>query len=59
MSEPDFLVCLNCETPCYSFEWAEGKLSQILCMACGNEEPDEFSTEEDLEALSSESESGR
>ena len=53
MSEPDFLICLNCETPSYSFEWAEGKLKEVLCAVCGNEEPDEFATEEDLEALSS------
>lgn len=57
MSEPDFLICLNCETPCYSFEWAEGKLSEILCLVCGNEEPDEFASEEDLDALASDPES--
>ena len=56
MSEPEFLICLNCETPCYTFEWTEGKLSEILCLTCGNEEPDEFATEEDIEALASEPE---
>lgn len=56
MPEPDFLICLNCEAPCYNFEWTEGKLGEILCTTCGNEEPDEFATEEDIEALASEPE---
>ncbi len=57
MAEPDFLICLNCETPCYTFEWTEDKLTEVLCIACGNEEPDEFATEEDIDALASEPES--
>lgn len=56
MDEPDFLICLNCETPCYTFEWQEGKVGEILCTACGAEDPDEFATEDDLEALATESE---
>ncbi len=59
MFGPEFLICLNCETPCYTFEWTGGKLTEVLCVACGNEEPDEFATAEDLEALASEPESGR
>ena len=59
MSAPEFLICLNCDTPCYDFEWVGGKLTEVLCFACGNEEPDQFVTEEDLEALASESESSR
>lgn len=55
MSEPEYLICLNCETPCYNFEWVEGKLGEVLCTTCGNEEPDEFATEEDLDALESDS----
>jgi len=51
MSEPDFLICLNCETPCYSFEWADGRLAEVLCTECGNDDPEEFATEEDLESL--------
>ena len=56
MSEPEFLICLECETPCYIFDWTEGKLGEILCLVCGNEEPDEFATEEDIDALDSEPE---
>lgn len=51
-ASPDYLVCLECETPCYSFEWLDGKVTEVLCLACGNDEPDQFLTEDDLEALS-------
>ena len=44
-TSPDYLICLECETPCYSFEWQDGKLSEILCLACGNDEPDQFLSE--------------
>jgi hypothetical protein len=41
--EIDFLVCKNCETPCYSFEVdAKGEILSAICMTCGNEEPGEF-----------------
>lgn len=49
--EPDYLICLNCETPCYTFEWVNGKLKEIQCMVCGNDEPDTFATEEEFDAL--------
>lgn len=51
MSGPDYVICLECETPCYTFEWKEGKLIEALCEACGNEDLEQFITEEDLEAL--------
>ena len=50
-SAPEYLICLECETPCYTFEWEEGKISEVQCMACGNDEPDQFITEEDFEAM--------
>ncbi|MFQ5527268.1 MAG: hypothetical protein ACE5GX_13515 [Thermoanaerobaculia bacterium] len=58
MAEPDYLICLNCESPCYNFEWADGKLAEVLCLACGNEEPDEFATEDDLEVIMSDGQNG-
>lgn len=51
MSGPDYVICLECETPCYTFEWKESKLIEALCEACGNEDLEQFITEEDLEAL--------
>jgi len=49
--EPEFLICLNCETPCYTFEWANGRVTEAVCMACGTDELDEFMTQEDYEAM--------
>lgn len=48
-SEPEYYICLNCETPTYSFEWNDGKLETIICTACGNEDPSEFMTESEME----------
>jgi hypothetical protein len=53
MEAPDYLICLECETPCYSFEWKNGKLAEAQCLACGNEDLDQFVTEEDFESLMS------
>jgi hypothetical protein len=52
MASPEFLICLECETPCYDFEWHDDKLELILCNVCGNDDPDQFVTEDDFEALS-------
>ena len=51
MSTPEYLVCLDCETATYVFEWKDGKLIEILCEVCGNEDTDQFATSEDLEAM--------
>ena len=54
MASPDYLICLNCETPCYVFEWEEDKVSEALCQTCGNDDPEQFATEEEFDALSEE-----
>jgi hypothetical protein len=51
-SAPEYLICLECETPCYVFEWQGGKLVEVLCTACGADDPDQFATQDDLDALS-------
>lgn len=51
MSEPDYVVCLECETPCYVFEWRDDKLVEALCAACGNDQPDQFATTDELEDM--------
>ena len=53
MAAPEYLICLECETPCYTFEYQGGKVVEILCYVCGNDDLDNFITEEDLEALHS------
>jgi hypothetical protein len=48
---PDYLICLECESPCYVFEYKDGKISEVICTVCGCDDPSQFATEEDLEAL--------
>ncbi len=54
MESPDYLICVNCETPCYTFAYTGGLLSEAMCMACGSDELEEFVTEEEFEALTAE-----
>ena len=51
MSAPDYLICLECETPCYIFEWDNGKITEAQCTTCGNDEVDSFSTPSDFEDM--------
>jgi hypothetical protein len=51
MAEPDYVVCLDCETPCYVFEWEAGKLSECICPVCGNDDLEQFALPEDFEDL--------
>jgi hypothetical protein len=53
MDEPEYLICLECETPTYQFEFgANGKLLSVICNTCGNDIPSEFMTENELEEQS-------
>jgi hypothetical protein len=51
MASPDYVVCLECDTPCYVFEWANDKLTEVLCQVCGNDDPEQFALPEDLEEM--------
>ena len=51
MSDPEYLICLNCETPTYQIEYVDGKLMEAVCTVCGNDELSEFMTESELEEL--------
>jgi hypothetical protein len=51
--EPEYLICLQCETPTYQFEYnSKGKLATVLCSACGNDDISDFMTEEELDESS-------
>ena len=50
--EPEYLICLQCETPTYQFEYTNGKLGACVCGTCGNDDPTEFMTEAELEESS-------
>jgi hypothetical protein len=49
MASPDYLYCLECDTPCYDFEWDEGVIKEALCASCGNEDVEQFALPEDIE----------
>jgi translation initiation factor 2 beta subunit (eIF-2beta)/eIF-5 len=51
MASPEYVICLDCETPCYSFEWADGELTEVICEVCGNDLPDQFILPDDMEEL--------
>jgi translation initiation factor 2 beta subunit (eIF-2beta)/eIF-5 len=51
MPEPEYLICMNCESPCYVFEWRGEKVVEAFCEACGNDDPEEFITDGEMEAL--------
>ena len=53
MDAPEYLICISCETPCYTFEWDGNHVTEAMCMACGVDEVDEFTTEEEFEAMTS------
>jgi translation initiation factor 2 beta subunit (eIF-2beta)/eIF-5 len=53
MASPDYVICLECETPCYMFEWEDGKVTEAVCTACGNDELDQFALPEELEEYDS------
>ena len=48
---PEYIICLECESPVYVFEWSMGTLQEAICPACGNDSVEDFITEEDYEAL--------
>ena len=51
--EPEYLICLQCETPTYQFEYdSSGKLAAVVCTTCGNDDVSEFMTEAELEESS-------
>jgi hypothetical protein len=56
MAGPDFLICLECDTPVYTFDWADGKVVEALCPMCGNDDPATFASEEELEEMGGEDE---
>jgi hypothetical protein len=52
---PDYVICLECEAPCYVFEWREDKLIDALCTTCGNDDATQFVTEEEYEEMAMDS----
>ncbi|HET9795370.1 MAG TPA: hypothetical protein VFS34_13020 [Thermoanaerobaculia bacterium] len=40
--EIDYLVCKECQTPCYVFETEGGRVLEAQCPVCGNEDAMRF-----------------
>jgi hypothetical protein len=39
----DYVVCISCDTPCYTFELdRKGAIESAYCQACGTDEPAGF-----------------
>ena len=51
MAAPEYLICLSCESPCYTFEWVEGEVTEARCLVCGNEETDQFIRDEEFDSM--------
>ncbi len=49
MSEPEYLMCLACNTHCFNFDWLEGKVVRPVCVVCGNEDVGRFQIAEEDE----------
>jgi len=48
---PDYLICIECESPCYVFEWEDGEVREATCEVCGNEDPEQFLTSSEFEEM--------
>jgi translation initiation factor 2 beta subunit (eIF-2beta)/eIF-5 len=40
--EIDYLVCKECQSPCYIFETDGGRILEAQCQVCGNEDTMRF-----------------
>jgi len=49
MDEPEYFICLQCETPTYQFEFTNGKLANAICTVCGADDPSDFLTPAEYE----------
>lgn len=52
---PDYLICLECESPVYVFEWKDGVTKEAICEMCGNDDVSQFATEDEYEDLAMDS----
>lgn len=48
---PEYLICLNCESPTYVFEWKNDEVIEAYCEVCTSEETDQFLTQEEFDTL--------
>ena len=46
--EIDYLICKQCNSPCYIFEMEMGRVSEAQCLVCGNEDVNMFELGEEI-----------
>ena len=46
MQEPDYIICLECDSPNYTFDWDGTRITDAICTTCGNSKATLFTTEE-------------
>jgi hypothetical protein len=51
VARPEYLICLNCESPSYIFEWKDDEVTEAYCEICTSEEVDQFLTQDDFDSL--------
>jgi hypothetical protein len=44
IAEPEYIICRECETPCYNFEWdpMRSYVLSAFCEMCGNDSAEAF-----------------
>jgi hypothetical protein len=47
--EIEYLVCRQCDTPCYVFQMDAGRLIEAFCAVCGNDDVHLFRLTEEEE----------
>ena len=50
MAAPEYLICVECESPSYVFEWEAGEVTEAVCLVCTNDDPEQFMSEEDFDS---------
>ena len=45
--EVEYLICRQCNTPCYVFDIVDSQVMEAQCLVCGNDAINEFSLGED------------
>ncbi len=49
MPQPDYIICLECQSEVEDFTWRGGEIRKATCEVCGNDDPDAFALPEDFD----------
>lgn len=48
---PEYVICMTCERANYVFEWQDGRITEVTCGDCGNDDPEQFVRPEDYDSV--------